>query len=97
MRLSQNGGKEEIAALGAAFPSKTRAAPPSKEALAAMGEDGSGLSMEAFLASLTQNRPNPAAFGPLEKPGKGKLWGSEAKDPGALHDKSVAPPLRIRV
>ena len=97
MGLLQNGGEQEIAALGAAFPSKTRPASPSKTSLAAMGEDSSGLFMATFLRSLSQGRQNPAAFGPLEKPGEGKLWGTKAEGPCALHDKCEAPPLHILV
>ena len=99
MGLLQNGGVQELAALGGAFPSKTRPAPPSEEDLAEMGEDGSGLSMEDMLHNISRPRPSPSTD-PL---GNGKPWGSEArgtprlKDPRALHGTRMAPAPRIIV
>ena len=86
-----------MAALDSAFPSKTRPAPPSKEALAAMGEDGSGLSVEEMLRSISRPRSNPGAD-PL---GNGELWGTEAKaahrprGARALHSAHMAPAPRV--
>ena len=88
-----------MAALDSAFPSKTRAAPPSREALAAMGEDGSGLSVEEMLYNLSRPRANPRAD-PL---GSGELWGTEAKavpqlkGRRALHSAHTAPAPRVLV
>lgn len=97
--LLQNGGAKEVDALDSAFPSKTRPAPPSKEALAAMGEDGSGLSVEDMLHSLSRPRTNPSAD-PL---GNGKSCGAKTeglpqlKGPRALRGAHMAPAPRILV
>lgn len=98
--LLQFGGAEEYAALVGLFPSKTRPAPPSKEALAAMGEDGQGLSREEMLRKIDPPRPNPNA----EPVTNGKAWGIEAggtnprlKSPRALHGPPIAPAPRILV
>ncbi len=100
MVLLQYGNKEEVAKLRGLFPSKTSAAPPSKEALAAMGEDGSGLSRESMLRKLWPFRPASSS----NPPSNGKTWSTDVaggtpwlKGPRALHATRLAPAPRILV
>lgn len=88
----QNGGAQELA-LRSSFVSKTAAAPPSKEDLAAMGEDGSGLSlkemMKRFSGPSNSDTSSPSNGKPWEtEPGPHGLKGSPAR---------VAPASRIMV
>ena len=100
--IMMKGGSEELEALDAATSSKFAAAPPSREALAAMGEDGSGLSIE----ELTQRLSNPRNMsGGAENGvarGDGERWegtaaGGAGMKPSALHGSRVPAALRIPV
>ncbi len=100
MVLLQNGNVGERDKLTALLPSRTSAAPPSKEALAAMGEDGSGSLRETMLRKLWHFRPGQSP----DTPGNGKTWNTDVargtswlKGPPALHATRLAPALCILV
>ena len=100
--IMMKGGSEELEALDAATSSKFAAAPPSREALAAMGEDGSGLSFDEFMQRLSNPRTAAGAAEDGAPPGNGKRWeettaGGAGMKPSALHDSRVPAALRIPV
>jgi len=88
----QNGGAQELA-LRSSFVSKTAAAPPSEEDLAAMGEDGSGLSLSEMM-----KRFSGPSNSDMSSPRKGKPWESEPGPHGLKGSSArVAPASRIMV
>ena len=100
--IMMKGGNEELVALDTAISSKFAAAPPSREALAAMGEDGSGLSFEEFTQRLSNPRNMAGAAENGVARGNGERWegttaGGAGMKPSALHGSRVPAALRIPV
>lgn len=100
--IMTKGGSEELEALNAATSSKFAAAPPSREALAAMGEDGSGLSFDKFMQRLGNPGTAAGAAEDGDAHGDGKRWeettaGGAGMNHSALHDSRVPAALRIPV
>ncbi len=96
------GGSSEREALDTATSSKLAPAPPSREALTAMGEDGSGLTFEELMRRMRDATPAAGRAEAVVARGDGEHWegttaGGAGRKPSALHGGCLPFALRIPV